>query len=249
MFFKKTNIINHDEHWVGGLFSFACAVLFGFTCWFAFEFLSLYSFETSHTSYFSCEDTVTNSLFESALQLPLSSPDGHQWAIIDMLDNQLLTMTVDLLNTAVNCSDITVQQNIPEMAYVLLAHKSCIVQRDNVTRSITFDLPIHLINIQINTTGPYFIGGIRLCLRGLGRIEGVHTLQTLDTCHLVLPKNETLLHITTCDIAMIKVINLTKPLNIGNDILYHGRWSLSFAKISLSNALFYEPWTKCSISE
>ncbi|CAF1287929.1 unnamed protein product [Rotaria sp. Silwood1] len=77
-FFKKTNIVNEGERWVGGLFSFGIIALFGFTCWFASEFLNLYPIETSGMSYVQCDDTVRNAVFESALQLPLPNPDGKQ---------------------------------------------------------------------------------------------------------------------------------------------------------------------------
>ncbi|CAF5129323.1 unnamed protein product, partial [Rotaria sp. Silwood1] len=43
--------------------------------------------------YVQCDDTVRNAVFESALQLPLPNPDGKQWAIFQMLDDQPLTMT------------------------------------------------------------------------------------------------------------------------------------------------------------
>ncbi|CAF0977854.1 unnamed protein product [Adineta ricciae] len=242
VFFRKTNIINEDGHWIGGLFSFACLVLFAFTSGFAFEFLSLYPIEKSFTPFFSCDNPLTNSVFESALQLPLTSTDGDQWDIFNMLDDQLLTVTVDFLNTVADCSCITIQQNRPGLEHLTVPHKLCTLQHDNATRSITFDLLAHHIDIQINITGPYFIGGIRLCLRGNGRTKGEHTLHALDTCHLFLSLNETLLPVAACDIVMIKVINVTKPLNIGDNTLYHGRWSPSFARSSIFDALFYKQY-------
>jgi hypothetical protein len=97
--------------------------------------------------------------------------------------SQPFTMTGNLLNTATDCSNITSQQN-----------NLGVLQSDNATRSLSFLLPAHRTSVQINITGPYFVGGMRLCLNDPDRIDGIHTLQTLDMCQLFSMENETIAH-------------------------------------------------------
>jgi hypothetical protein len=157
-----------------------------------------------------------------------------------MLGAQPFTMTVDLLNTAADCSNITVQQNRPGVNYLRLSITSCVLQSDNITRSVSFSLPSHRTSVQLNITGPFFVGGMRLCLYGPGHIDSVHALQTLDMCQLFSTTSETLSRMTTLHIMMVKVINMTKPLKVGGDTHYDGRWAPTFVESSLSDELIYE---------
>jgi hypothetical protein len=185
-------------------------------------------------------------VFESSLQLPLSDPNGNQWTIFKMLDTQPFTMTIDLLNTATDCSNITIQQNKLGVQYLFLPNRTCILQSDNATRSLSFLLPAHHTSVQINITGPYFVGGVRICLHGPGRIDGIHTLQIFDMCELFLTENETLSHMTILDMMLIKVINVTKPLHAGDHTHYTGRWIATFAENALSDELLYN-WSGQSL--
>ncbi|CAF4043688.1 unnamed protein product [Rotaria magnacalcarata] len=237
---KKADIVNQGERWVGGLFTLAILLIFGFTFRFASGFLKLYPIETSDISQISCDDTMRNALFDSLLQMPLPYPDGSQWRIFDMLDNQSFIMTLDLLSTAADCSSITVQQNRHGVNYLNMPITSCVLQPDNSTRSVSFLLPTHQINLQINISGPFFVGGMRLCLYGIGYMNGVSRLRTLDMCKTFWTENETLSRFTTLHMVLIKMINLTKPLEVGGEIYYDGRWSPTFAETSLSDKLIYE---------
>ncbi|CAF1303994.1 unnamed protein product [Adineta steineri] len=237
---RKTDIVNEGERWVGGLLSFVIIVQFGFILWFASDFLKHYPIETSGLIYTTCGRTMHNAVFDSSLQLPLPNSDGSRWSIFNMLDRQPFIMTVDLLNTAADCASITVQQNGPAVNHLRVPMRSCVLQSDNATRSISFLWPSHHASIQLNITGPFFVGGLRICLYGHGHVDGVHTLQTLDMCQLFFTANQTLSIMTTLHMVMIKVINVTKPLKVGDDTRYHGRWAVSFAENSLSDELIYE---------
>ncbi|CAF3974682.1 unnamed protein product [Adineta steineri] len=239
-FLKNTDIVGDGERWIGGLSSFAIVVLFGFTFWFAADYHQLYPIETSGPMHASCDTTMRNAIFDNALQLPLSNTDGSQWPIFDMLNTQPFTMSLDLVNTAANCQNITIQQNRPGVKYLKLSNLSCLIQPDNVTLTATFPLPQHQLEVQLNISGIYSIGGIRLCVRGPGIINGVNTLQALDTCKLLFTINETLARTSTVSISLIKVINQTKPLEIGDSTVYGGRWSPTINDISISDKLVYE---------
>ncbi|CAF3735698.1 unnamed protein product [Adineta steineri] len=237
---KNTDIVGEGERWIGGLSSFAIAVLFGFTFWFAADYHQLYPIETSGPMHASCDTTMRNANFDNALQLPLSNPDGSRWPIFDMLDAQPFTMSLDLINTGAHCENITIQQNKPGINYLTLSNLSCLIQPDDVTLTATFPLPSHQLEVQLNVSGVYFIGGIRLCLRGPGIINGSSTLQTLDTCTLLFTTNETLARTSTVSVSLIKVINQTSPLQIGGATIYSGRWAPTIGEISISDSLVYE---------
>ncbi len=239
-FLKKTDIVGDGDRWIGGLFSFAIVILFGFTTWFAVDYLQLYPIETSRSVQASCDDTMRNAVFDNALQLALPNLDGSRWIIFDMLDKQPFTMTIDLINTRADCSNITIQQNRPGVNYLIIPILSCIIQSDNVTSSVTFALSTHRLTLQLNVTGAYFIGGIRLCLHGPSLINGTNTLQTLDVCNFFSTTNETLARITTLSIILTKVVNQTKPLRTGDDTLYSGRWAPTIIGNTLSDKLIYE---------
>jgi hypothetical protein len=94
---------------------------------------------------------------------------------------------------------------------------------------------------QLNITGAYFVGGIRLCLRGPGLVQGVNTLHYLDTCQFYFTDNETIGHDVTVPIVLIKIINQTQPLQVDGDTLYDGRWTPTWNTANgLSDKLIYE---------
>lgn len=239
-FLKATDLIKDGERWIGGLMSLAILVLFGFAFWFAVEYIKLYPIETSSYSRSSCDKTIRNSLFQSSLQLPLPNPDGSRWSIFDMLDEQPLTMAIDLINTRATCSDITIQENRHGLFYSILPINECILQPDNMTRSVSTILPENWPNVQINITGPYFVGGFRLCLRGPNRTKGNNQVHAVDVCQFFSTPNQTLSHSSTLSVVLIRVVNQTKPLNIGEESKYDGRWAPAFVERSISDELMYE---------
>ncbi|CAF3812651.1 unnamed protein product [Rotaria sp. Silwood1] len=239
-FFKRTDIITEDEQWIGGLLSFATIVLFCFALWFATKYIKLYPIETSSDARDSCDDTLYNALFDNALQLPLSNPDGTRWPIFDMLDEQPFTMTLDLVNTRAYCSNISFQQNRPGVNYLRLPMTACILQSDNITQSVSVALLAHRINVQLNITGPYFVGGFRLCLHGPGLIKDFNRLHALDMCQFFSTPNQTLARVATLSVMFIKVVNQTKPLHVGDLSQYDGRWATTFAENALSDEMIYE---------
>ncbi|CAF1141116.1 unnamed protein product [Rotaria sordida] len=240
--FKAADIINDGERWIGGLISLSIFVLFGFAFRFAAEYVKLYPIETSTDADISCDRTLRNALFDNALQLLLPNPDGNRWPIFGMLDEQRINMTLDLVNTRADCSDMTFQQNRIGVNYLSLSLANCILQPDNITRSVSIELPTHRISVQLNITGPYFIGGFRLCLRGPGQINDAYELKALNICQFFSTPNQTLSSVTTLSVVLIKIINQTKPLHVSDTSKYDGRWVPTFAENSLSDEMIYEQY-------
>ena len=240
--FQGLDIINEGERWLGGLFSLAAVVLMGFSYWYAASYIELYPIETSGSMTAACDHTLRNAMFSNGLQLPLPIVDGGRWAIFALLEQQPFTMTVDLVNTRADCASITVQQDRPSVSYLLLKVQNCTLgYSNNGTRSVSFALPPDPTTVQLNITGTYFIGGIRLCLQGPGLTQGVNTLHPLDTCQFYFTANDTLGHSVTMPIALIRTINQTKPLQVGGEVLYDGRWTATWNTANgLSDQLIYE---------
>jgi hypothetical protein len=158
-----------------------------------------------------------------------------------MFNNQPLTMTIDLVNTRAVCSSITVQQNRPSVKYLPIQQNCTTDSVNNATLSATFSVPPHPTTIQMNITGAYFIGGIRLCLRGPQLVQEVNTLHQLDACQFYFTENQTIGHDVTIPIILIKMINETKPLQVDGDTFYDGRWIPTWNTASgLSDQLIYE---------
>ncbi|CAF3929961.1 unnamed protein product [Rotaria magnacalcarata] len=79
---------------------------------------------------------------------------------------------------------------------------NCIRQTDNITQSVSVALPQHEMVLQMNVSGPYFIGGFRLCLRGPGRKNSNYRLQALDACQVFWTYNQTLSRFASLSVFM-----------------------------------------------
>ncbi|CAF1174918.1 unnamed protein product, partial [Rotaria sordida] len=117
---------------------------------------------------------------------------------------------------------------------------NCILQPDNITRSVSIILPAHRINVQLSITGPYFVGGFRLCLRGPYCVDGVNTVHKLDLCQFFWTPNQTVSRIATLSVILIKVVNQTNPLKVDDESRYDGRWTLTFEESSLLDDMIYK---------
>ena len=228
VFFKHIDIIGEGERWIGGLASFAISILIAFSCWFAYNYLHLYPYkETTFREL--CGDDQQNTKLDSALQLLLPESNGQYWEIFHLLDEQKFTMIVYLINTRATCSTIDVQLKRVNGSPLNIPIYNCTLSTNSVTGSFYFELPSHATTIEIGITGGYFIGALRLCLRGVAnnRIynNAAHILHELDSCTLFRTEGQTIGFETDFTVHLIKVINVTKPLEINDITRYDGRWT------------------------
>jgi hypothetical protein len=108
--------------------------------------------------------------------------DEDEQPIFDLLDSQIFTLTIELINTGFSCNDVTLEQD-----------------HGTTSPSIklkSFILSNHQIEFQYNLTGPYFISGLKICVYGNGRINDVYTLQQLEFCQFFSTRNESLSNFT-----------------------------------------------------
>jgi hypothetical protein len=246
-FFKRLDIIREGEVWIGGLASLVVFIMILHSCWFAYDYLNSYPIETATTLRASCTNKQLNTKFGNTIQLPLPETDGTYWPILNMLNKQIFTMTIHLINTRAHCDNITVESirimGTPRSINI----QNCTLSKRNVTRSFSFDLHTHADTIQVKINGPYFIGALQLCLHGqkgsdtVHRQDEIHRLAELNVCTLFYKNNETIGLSANFSVDLIKVINITEPLKGSDNKLYDGRWAPTIKRTSdLSDNLYFE---------
>ena len=243
LFLKHVDIIHQGEHWVSGLASFAIVVIIGMTAWFAADYVKLYPIETSPEMRAACDANIRNARFDNALQLPLSMSDGSQWMIFDLLQAQPFSMSIDVINTAARCENITVRQNRISVPPVNLKKQNCSLTNNNVTVSFSFTLPAHQTTVQVDVIGPYFIGALRLCLLAPpDRSQRANNVHELNVCSLFFTPNQTIGSYTDFTVNLVKVVNVTQPLSNDGDTIYDGRWYPKISSDALSDELVLEQY-------
>ncbi|CAF4460258.1 unnamed protein product [Rotaria sp. Silwood2] len=237
--FQHTDIISEGEKLAGGLATFAVIVLIAFSYWFSISFIRRYPIEEVFEPVkFACDQTLVNAQFSSGLVL-LDIPKLEQdQPIFDLLDAQIFYLTVELINTGFMCNSITTQENLSGTKYVHLAH-NCTQSIPEATTSITVSVPRHVTAVQFNMTGPYWIGAIRLCIRGQGQKNMSSTLNQLDFCQFYTTPNEAIGRTSYIPIVFIKDINMTYALSESDETLYSGLWMPTFTAVSQSDEAYY----------
>ncbi|CAF1585851.1 unnamed protein product, partial [Adineta ricciae] len=170
--FKHTDIIGEGELWIGGLATFAVVVLVAFSYWFSAAFIQRYPIERiSESVLFACNPSLMNAKFSSSLQLLALPKSIDSQAIFNLLNQQKFQLTLELVNTGFMCRNIKAQENFVDSNFIHLSIE-CTRPTSNATTSVSFQLPTHSSNVQINMSGPHWIGGFRLCIRGDGVVDG-----------------------------------------------------------------------------
>lgn len=236
--FKKTDLIGEGELWVGGLISFSVLVIVIFAYAFSGTFIHLYPIETSSTSPLTCDSSIRNAKFSTGFRL-LSLPiTEDEIPIFNLLNEQPLTLSIDLLNTLVKCLDITItfksgSNEIPFYNYICNQTNLAIV-------SITFPLPTHLITVDFNFSTSSSIGGLRACLSGPEHIESSsYVVRSLHICEFFGQTNETLGRKPHINLVLTKVINKTEPLVVGDRILFSGIFVPTVTTEGISDEFLY----------
>jgi hypothetical protein len=241
--FKHMDLIGEGEVWFGGLLTFAIVVLIAFTCKFGVSFSRLYPIEaiTSDTKLAACNFISPNAKFTSGLQLLSIAQHDEEQRIFTMLDEQNITLTLYFLGTGFPCENITMQQNSNRGQRVPSHNFNCSYAKETSILSVSTSLHQHLITKQFNLTGPYFIGGLRICLSGPSRVEDddKYTLRELRFCQLYYTDNATLTINPTISIKMTKVVNRTVGYSVSDDVTFSGIWIPTVTADVLSDVLFF----------
>lgn len=227
-FFKKTDLIGEGEMVIGGLFSFAVIVLVGFAYTFSYSYFYRYPIDSvsQDSTDLVCDTALTNAQFSSGLMALSIPPSQDQAPINEMLDAQTFILYIDLINTVMNCTQISVKQikdiNIP------MSMLSC--NDTSSTVSFSLLLPSHDISLQVQLIGIYTIGGLRISLEGTGEemendtLEGVYKLLDLTYSQFLFMSDRILTQKPSCSIQLTKVINRTYSLEEDGETTFSGVW-------------------------
>lgn len=131
----------------------------------------------------------------------------------------IYNLIIELINTDFICNSITVEGNLFEKKSIPLSFNCFQSQFESIT-SITFSFPSHQSTVKINMTGPYWIGAIRLCIRGKGHTNKNNILRQLDFCQLYNTSNSTIARTTFISILFIK--NIQQPIVRTAELIFHG---------------------------
>ncbi|CAF3390178.1 unnamed protein product [Rotaria socialis] len=237
--FKHTDIIGEGEMWAGGLATLSIFVLVGFSYWFSVSFIRRYPIEEiTGPATFACDHSLVNAQFTSGLELLATPKSEEAQPLFDLLDAQTFYLTVELINTGFPCNSITAQENLVGSKYLSLA-MNCSQSIPDAITSVTLPFPGHGTTIQVNMTGPYWIGAVRLCIRGNSHTNSNIALLELDFCQFYTTPNEAIGRITSIPISFVKNVNMTHALSDSDPNLYDGIWIPTFSKVVLSDEPYY----------
>ncbi|CAF1311465.1 unnamed protein product [Adineta steineri] len=250
--FKKClqhiDLVGEGEVWFGGLITFAIIVLLVFTCKFIVSFTQLYPIETisSNTEETStCEPLISNTKFTSGLQLLTIGQHDEEKPIFTMLDEQNIILTVHFVGTSFNCDHLVMQENLNRGKKISLNNFNCSYDNEINILSVSTLLPQHLITMQFDLIGPYFVGGLRICLSDTSRTiddDDKYTLQELDFCQFFYADNETLSTNPTINIKMTKVVNRTVGYTTDIDTIFSGIWIPTLTINSFADTLLFNEY-------
>ncbi len=240
--FTHMDLIGEGEVWFGGLWTVAIVVLIVFTCKFSFSFNRLYPIETISLDVqmtASCNSILPNTKFTSALQLLSMLQHDEEKLIFTMLDEQNITLTIHFVSTGFLCPSLMMQQNLDRGQQVPSDKFNCSFDEETSILSVSTLLPQDLVTLQFDLIGPYFIGGLRICLSGPSSVQDndKYTLQELRFCQFFYTDNETLTINPTIDVKMTKVINRTVGYSVNDDMTFSGIWIPTLIVGTLSDVL------------
>jgi len=240
-FFAHIDVISEGEFWLGGLISLSLFVLIVFACKFSISFATLYPIDKSSSDErmsVSCDGILFNAKFTSSLQL-LSTRKSTEKVIFDLLDKQIITMTVELVSTAFSCDDLSIQQNRGHGLSIQSTNFNC--SPNNSILNISTILPQHVVTMQLSLTGPHFIGGLRICFSAPSIITDNEKFkaQQMNYCQFFYTPNETLTSNPAINVKMTRVVNRTASMTLMDEVTYTGLWLPTLAMNTLTDDLLF----------
>ncbi|CAF1400512.1 unnamed protein product [Adineta steineri] len=246
--FRKMDLIGEGEMWFGGLISAAIIVLVVSAYYFSNAYLHQYPIEyVTNNSTFACDITLRNAKFTTTTQKrwdPRRSTKESQH-IFDLLNSQLFTLNIDLVQTSFTCEDYFYVQRLNGNKVTIIPITNCQTNYNETTLSLTILLPVHQISVQLVLPGLKTIGAIRIGLSGpSAEIEdGRNTinvvflsviqrfvLMALDfaSTYVSSSPDEVLAESSTFSIELTQIVNQTDPLTDDGSSTFSAIWSSTF---------------------
>ena len=119
-------------------------------------------------SSFACDVTLRNAKFTTTIQKTSSSSrsTNENKPIFDLLNSQVFTLNIDLVQTAFTCQDSLYVQRLTGFQSIPLPIARCEMIHNETILSLAIVLPVHDIQLQLILPGLKTIGAIRLGLSG-----------------------------------------------------------------------------------
>jgi len=222
--FRHTDLIGEGEFWIGGLVSFSIIVLVSFAYAFSNAYLQQYPIETSSPSYFACDTTIRNAKFETNVQsLAIPFAEAEQ-EMADLLNEQIFTLNINLINTLINCDAISIEA-LYGITWSTIRWLDC-----NNTSSIlklSIPLPFQQVSVRVTLDSINTIGGLSFGLSGSGHESENYTLKELNFIESFSNNGYLASQILPVAIAVTKIINETKPM-VGEQSIFTGIYVPTF---------------------
>ncbi|CAF1003158.1 unnamed protein product [Adineta steineri] len=232
--FRKIDLIGEGEMWIGGLISAAIIVLVVSAYSFSNSFLRQYPIEDiTHNSSFACDVTLRNAKFSTTTQQrwdPRRSTKESQ-TMFDLLNAQLFTLNIDLVQTAFTCDDQLYVQRFDGYETTIIPITKCQTKYNDTTLSLTILLPAQVISVRLVLPGLNTVGAIRIGLSGPAAEaeDGRFTLMALNFASTFVSSSldQVLAESMTFPIELTEIVNQTDPLNSNDVSKFSGIWSSS----------------------
>jgi hypothetical protein len=242
--FKRIDLIGHGHFWIGGIVSCGICVFMIFAALFSVNFIHLYPFEEIKRSSLICNPNLYNAKFASGLQLLALPKSDEERPMFKLLDEQTFVLTIDLINTLINCTniDIVLYREMGEY-FGFMRSFQCIRDENNMTVSLTIPLVLHLTTAEIDLLESNLVGSVRVCLKGNNKTikDQRYQLRELLACEVFFDPNDTMSSRPEFDITLTKVIHRTESLENGNLPKYAGLWIPLITGKDATTKLIYEP--------
>jgi hypothetical protein len=240
--FKHIDLIGHGQLWIGGIVSCGICVFVIFAGLFSVNFIHLYPFEEIKRSSLICNPNLYNAKFTSGLQLLALPKSDEERPMFELLDEQPFILTIDLINTLINCTNINIVQRNGNY-FGFIRSFQCSRDENNVTVSLTIPLVSHLTSTEIDLLEPNLVGSVRVCLKGNNKTttNQRYQLRELLVCEIFSDANDTTSSRPEFDITLTKVINRTESLKNGDLPKYAGLWIPLITGKDVTTKLIYEP--------
>lgn len=236
--FGYIDLITEKQFWLGGLISLSLFVLICFAGWFSMSFALLYPIEqTSSQEQASvvCDQLLINAKFSSSLQLLSTSKHIDEKPIFSLLDEQKITLNTQFVSTGFVCNDLAMQQNRGHGLSIPSTDFKC-SSNDSIL-NVSTNLPQHVVTMQFDLNGPYFVGGLHICLStpSITLDDGKYTAQRMEYCRFFFVPNQILTSYPIVNIRMTKVINRTISMTLTDNVTYTGIWLPTVSMDSLTD--------------
>jgi hypothetical protein len=229
---KKIDFIGEGKSWFGGTLILTLIILVACTCKFAVEFYNLYPKEKETGSYFACDSTLVNAVFESSIKSLGLRRNSEEKKMLDLLNEQNFTLNVDFVNTLIDC-DAAELQGLFGTTWLTLRWSDCV--NINSTLSISIPLPHHHISVRILLADINTIGGLRIGLYGDQHINENCTLKKLYFCKSFYKNGYVLGKNIPFFLTLTKVINETVSME-GETSIFSGIF-VPTCEVDLNNIL------------